>query len=113
MSEHGLWGVLLVVYKCLLGCARWLYCGIFVVFSLFVWHKLFGRRLRQRSNPEMASRASSKTPGKGDDSLENLPAPVRNVRIHHRNAYACIAKALEVDEDQGESTSVICHISRS
>ncbi|XP_031550240.1 spastin-like [Actinia tenebrosa] len=103
MSEHDLGGVFLAVYKWLLGCVSWLYCGLFLVFGTFVWHKFSGRRLRQRPNREMASKASSKTPAKADESLQNLPSPVRDVRVHHNNAYACIAKALEVDENKGST----------
>ncbi|EDO29570.1 predicted protein [Nematostella vectensis] len=49
----------------------------------------------------MASRAPPRRGQSSEDNEDGLPAEIFNVRRHHKQAYAYIARALEVDEGQG------------
>jgi hypothetical protein len=70
--------------------------GVFQVFYLLIWSRLWGK---------MASRGS-----KGSASIKNedgnindgsIPQVIADIRRHHKQAYAYIDKALRIDESAG------------
>lgn len=90
-------------------------CFLFVT---LLWSNLFGTKKRKkaailegaakstgRSRVIMASRAPSKPIKKReisvDETDDDLPEDIINLRAHHKQSYSYIAKALEIDEEGG------------
>lgn len=86
------------------------------VFVTLLWSNLFGTKKRKvaRSAAQGSRRRimASKTPPKPcktqnslDETDDNLPMEIVNLRTHHKQAYSYIAKALEIDEEGGGLTT--------
>lgn len=82
------------------------------VFVTLLWSNLFGTKKRKvaRSAAQGSRRRimASKTPPKPcktqnslDETDDDLPMEIVNLRAHHKQAYSYIAKALEIDEEGG------------
>ena len=88
-----------------------LWNALYFVLVTLLWSNLFGIKQRTRSlarkprPPVMASRTPSK-PFKNQNSVDEtddgLPEEILNLRRHHKQAYGCITKALEIDEEEGK-----------
>ena len=99
-----------------------LWNSLYFVLVTLLWSNLFGtkqekvkRSARSRTRLSfMASRAPSK-PYKNQNSIDetddDLPGEIANLRAHHKQAYGYIAKALEIDEEGGMCSVIMFHLS--
>lgn len=72
--------------------------GLYSIFIVLLWTKLFGPNDRPSNRAKMAA----KTPRSSDDvDTSNTPPSVRNIRQHHSRSYEYITQALVIDEGEG------------
>lgn len=91
-----------------------LWNAVYFVLVTSLWSKLFGTKQRKvagstargtrRFKNIMASRTPPKpwkTQNSVDETDDSLPEEIINLRVHHKQAYDFIAKALQIDEEGG------------
>ena len=91
-----------------------LWNALYFVLVTLLWSNLFGTKQRKvarsaargtrRFKTIMASRTPPKpykTQNSMDEIDDSLPEEIINLRMHHKQAYDFIAKALEIDEEAG------------
>ena len=91
-----------------------LWNAIYFVLVVSLWSNLFGTNQRKvaksaaRGTRRFKNIMASRTPPKPcktqnslDETDDSLPEEIINLRVHHKQAYEFIAKALEIDEEGG------------
>ena len=98
LTNTRIWGKFFV--RVILFPFKLLIYGVFRVFYALIWSRLWGK-MASKGGKGSSSKNQDGRKSASDDVDGSIPQAITDIRRHHKQAYACIDKALRIDESAG------------